>query len=385
LEHAETSGRWDAGCNQVAGRAPATPVEFITNVGGRQKGGDLFAGVTGGTRWYNPGVTARVAAADWQTFLQSYPDAHLLQTGLWGQLKSEFGWSHDAVLAGPSGAMLLLRRWPLGMTLAYIPKGPVGPWTPELQLALDRACRSHGAFALKIEPDDESFSQPAESLDAAGFRFSPHTVQPRRTMLVDLAADDDTLLGRMHQKTRYNIRLAEKKAVVVHSWSDLEAFGRMMGQTGERNEFGVHLPAYYRRAYELFHPSGLCEILVAEYDGRPLAAVMVFARGRRAWYFYGASLDLERNRMPTYLLQWEAMRWARQRGCQVYDLWGVPDEEQDVLEAQFPERHDALWGVYRFKRGFGGRLHRSPGTWDRVYQPILYRLYLLMAQRRVRA
>jgi Uncharacterized protein involved in methicillin resistance len=89
------------------------------------------------------------------------------------------------------------------------------------------------------------------------------------------------------------------------------------------------------------------------------SSVPVFARGRRAWYVYGASNDQERNRMPTYLLQWEAMRWARARGAEEYDLWGVPDADEETLEAHFTERSDGLWGVYRFKRGFGGQVKRA--------------------------
>jgi lipid II:glycine glycyltransferase (peptidoglycan interpeptide bridge formation enzyme) len=150
----------------------------------------------------------------------------------------------------------------------------------------------------------------------------------------------------------------------------------MMLVTGERDTFGVHAAAYYRKAYELFHADGTAELLVAEFEGEPLAALMVFARGKRAWYLYGASTDLERNRMPTYLLQWEAMRWARARGAEEYDLYGVPDADEAVLEAGFESRHDGLWGVYRFKRGFGGEIRRVVPALDRVYQPLLYRLYL---------
>jgi lipid II:glycine glycyltransferase (peptidoglycan interpeptide bridge formation enzyme) len=91
---------------------------------------------------------------------------------------------------------------------------------------------------------------------------------------------------------------------------------------------------------------------------------------------YGASSDVERNRMPTYLLQWAAMRWARDRGCTSYDLWGLPDEDEDVLEANFTERSDGLWGVYRFKRGFGGQVMRAAAAWEKVYQPLLYQLYV---------
>jgi lipid II:glycine glycyltransferase (peptidoglycan interpeptide bridge formation enzyme) len=138
----------------------------------------------------------------------------------------------------------------------------------------------------------------------------------------------------------------------------------------------VHSKEYYQRAYELFHPKGTCELLVAEYDGKPLASLMVFANAERAWYVYGASNDQERNRMPTYLLQWEAIRWAKARGCEEYDLWGVPDENEETLEANFESRHDGLWGVYRFKRGFGGQLKRAAQALDIVYMPLLYKFYL---------
>jgi lipid II:glycine glycyltransferase (peptidoglycan interpeptide bridge formation enzyme) len=109
---------------------------------------------------------------------------------------------------------------------------------------------------------------------------------------------------------------------------------------------------------------------------------MVFSHGKRAWYVYGASNDEERNRMPTYLLQWEAMRWAKMRGCSEYDLWGVPDDEEGTLEAGFESRSDGLWGVYRFKRGFGGTLRRAAQARDRVYQPLLYKLYESIKGRR---
>lgn len=180
----------------------------------------------------------------------------------------------------------------------------------------------------------------------------------------------------MKQKTRYNIRLAEKKGVIVRTWDDMESFHKMMLVTGDRDHFGIHSLEYYRCAYELFHPMDMCELLVAEYEGKPLAALMVFARGQRAWYFYGASTDEERNRMPAYLLQWEAMKWAKARGCEEYDLWGVPDEEEPTLEANFEKQQDGLWGVYRFKRGFGGELKRVAQAMDRVYNPMLYWAYL---------
>jgi len=110
---------------------------------------------------------------------------------------------------------------------------------------------------------------------------------------------------------------------------------------------------------------------------------MVFAHGDRAWYFYGASSNTHRNRMPSYILQWEAMKWARSQGCLEYDLWGVPDVDLEYLESNFQNRSDGLWSVYRFKRGFGGELKKALGPWDRVYHPTLYSFYRWWVGRRL--
>ncbi len=319
-----------------------------------------------------------VSLSEWQSFLEKHPNAHILQTGEWGKLKSAFGWQAVRLVNGDTGAQILFRQLPLGLTVAYIPKGPVGseqssvisdPFLGEL----DNACKQRHAIFLKIEPDE--WINSVGNWPAA-LRPSPYNIQPPRTLVINLTGSEEDILMRMKQKTRYNIRLAEKKGVTVRAWNDLPAFHQMMLVTSGRDAFGVHSLAYYQKAHEFFHPAGMAELLVAEYEGRPLAALVVFARGKRAWYFYGASSDEERNLMPTYLLQWEAMRWARSKGCTEYDLWGVPDEDEQTLEENFTQKNDGLWGVYRFKRGFGGELKRAAQALDRVYNPLLYRLYL---------
>jgi len=325
---------------------------------------------------------------EWKVFIANHPEAHILQTGEWGELKSAFGWEAVRVVSGEVGAQILFLRLPLGFTLAYMPKGPVvddgrqtkhdGRWSVDngLWSEIDRACSARHAVFLKIEPDAWDTDDWSLITGHWSLITSPYNIQPPRTVIVNLRGSEDEILARMKQKCRYNIRLAEKKGVIVRPWDDLEAFHRMLLITGERDVFGVHSLAYYRRAYELFHPAGMCELLVAEHADKPLAALMAFASGKCAWYFYGASTDEERNRMPTYLLQWEAMRWAKERGCENYDLWGVPDEDEATLEGHFTTRSDGLWGVYRFKRGFGGELKRAAQAMDRVYNPLLYRLYL---------
>lgn len=327
---------------------------------------------------------AEVTLVAWQVYLAAHPGAHVLQTAAWAELKAAFGWEPVPVLVGEAGALVLFRRLPLGLTMGYIPRGPLGlpaaGWEKSTAFwqAVDAACRRRHCVFLKAEPDCWQEAQPQPP---AGWVASPHPIQPPRTIVVDLQGDEETLLQRMKPKARYNIRLAAKKGIQVQPSRDIQAFYRLMQATGERDAFGVHSLAYYQRAYELFQPRGECELLLATYETEPLAALMVFARGERAWYVYGASSNRHRERMPTYLLQWETMRWARNRGCREYDLWGVPDEDEAALEAGFETRSDGLWGVYRNKRGFGGRLLRSAGPWDRVYRPWLYRAYVWWAGR----
>lgn len=333
-----------------------------------------------------------VESQQWSEFLANHPNSHVLQTTAWGELKAAFGWEVTRLVTGQTGGQLLFRHLPLGLRLGYLAKGPVGepfpsgqsgriPWS-ELWPEIDAECRAQRAFFLKVEPDLLAGDPGVPSIAPAGFRESPHSIQPPRSLMIDLQGEEEQVLARMKQKTRYNIRLAQKKGVVVRPTSDVEAFHQLLAVTAARDGFAAHSLEYYRRAYALFHPLDQCELFQAEVDGTPVAALMVFCHGPRAWYFYGASSDLNRERMPTYLLQWEAMRWARSQGCTHYDLWGVPDRDEADLEAGFETTSGGLWGVYRFKRGFGGRLVRSAGPWDRVYQPLIYRLYLYWVSRR---
>jgi peptidoglycan pentaglycine glycine transferase (the first glycine) len=322
-----------------------------------------------------------VSLSDWNQFLSSHPNAHLLQTGEWGELKAGFGWKPVQIICGNVGVQILFRKLPLGFTIGYIPKPALSDqqlaFNQELWREIDSICKKNRAILFKLEPDlwqDASHN----NLPFTNYQLhiSPHNIQPPRTFIVDIKGSGEEILARMKQKTRYNVRLAEKKGVTVRAWDDIETFHNMMLLTGKRDKFGVHSGEYYQRAYDLLHPKRMGELLLAEYEGKPLAALFVARKGNRAYYLYGASTDEERNRMPTYLLQWEAMKWAKSQGCEEYDLWGVPDEEEATLETNFETRHDGLWGVYRFKRGFGGELKRAVQAMDRVYNPLLYWAYL---------
>jgi lipid II:glycine glycyltransferase (peptidoglycan interpeptide bridge formation enzyme) len=322
---------------------------------------------------------------DWKEFIAAIPQAHILQSPAWGKLKSVYGWEPVWIINGEIGAQILLQRIPLGYRIGYIARGPLSQtgvpylssqWI-DFQDELDQICHERKVVFLKIEPDIwESIDQQPPK----GYRVSPHSIQPPRSILVDLGGTEDQILQRMKSKTRYNIRLAAKKGISVKKLDDVNVFYELLANTSDRAEFGIHTLEYYQDVYNLFKSDGHTQLFLAEFEGEPLASIMVFVYGRRSWYFYGASSDSHREKMPTYLIQWEAMRWAKEHGCESYDLWGVPDENLETLEENFTNRSDDLWGVYRFKRGFGGDLVRTHGPWDKVYSPLLYRLYVLMAK-----
>ncbi len=311
---------------------------------------------------------------------------NLLQTPNWGELKKRFGWTAHYIETTNATAQILFRHLPLGLTIAYLPKGPTLDWADiaarqAIFTLIHLEAKKRRAIFLKVEPDVwESADNSAVAvnfLSKSGF-VPARTIQPRATALVDLTGSEAEILAAMKQKTRYNIRLAEKKGVTIRvgEAEDVAKFFALTQLTATRDCFAIHNLAYYQTAYQQFAPEHGA-LLLAEFEHDPLAALMAFCEGETAYYLYGASSNEKRNLMPAYLLQWEAMRWAKQHGCTTYDLWGIPDADPTTLEAEFERRDDGLWGVYRFKRGFGGRIQRAIGAFDYVYRPVWYRLYKL--------
>ncbi len=328
---------------------------------------------------------SNLSDAQWDQFAAVHPAGHVLQSSTWGAMKARHGWRPlrvaltDAAGQPIAGAQLLLRQMRLA-TVAYIPRGPVAlpADLPALLPHVHAAARRAGAVFLKVEPQWEG--DGAAIWQAQG--FSPAaTVQPPSTILLDLTQSEDDLLAAMKQKWRYNIRLAAKKGVTVRpaTRADLPAWYALMQVTGGRDGFGVHSFDYYADAYDLFCDGNQGVLLLAEVSGAMLGGVMVFAFGPEAVYMYGASGNSHRNLMPNHALQWQAIRWARERGCQRYDFWGIPaevgpetptDADPDASDDATPR--GGLWGVYRFKQGFGGRVVRYAGAFDYVYNPTLY-------------
>ncbi len=343
----------------------------------------------------------------WNEITASLPLAHLLQTWEWSQVKARYDWQAlpfvwEFEKGKPvAAAMILKRTLPVAgfakkMCVLYIPKGPLMDWS-DIDLRtrvlddLSTFAKRQGAIFIKIDPDVvlgtgvpgaeasvefESGHAVRSWLDTRGWRFSQDQIQFRNTVLVDLTPSEDELLVRMKQKTRYNIRLAQKKGVTVRTAAvaDLPLLYRMYAETSVRDGFLIREEGYYQAVWQGFRGVSpladpcqpFTEALIAEVEGDPLAAVSLFYFAGQAIYLFGMSRETHREKMPNYLLQWEAMRRARSVGCRVYNLWGAPDE---FLES------DGLWGVFRFKEGLGGVVSRTIGAWDFTPNPLLYKMY----------
>ena len=323
----------------------------------------------------------RPDAEIWDQFVHCQPRAHLLQLSSWGRLKSRFGWEAQIVALAKderivAGALVLLKPLPLWLgRMAYIPMGGYA-LDDALFPPLWQAIRTQtGAAFLKLEA---GFFHESRALDLQqmGFQTSPQAIQPPNTIQIDISGDEAVILKGMNQGTRRKIRksLAADLHIYEGGKSDLDDFYRIMRETGNRNDFGVHSAEYYQQVWDLFVPQqGV--LLLAKHEDKLLAGIMVFALGETAWYFYGASSREKAKLHATYGLQWRAIQWAKARGCKCYDLWGIPDYDEATLEAQFKDRSDGLWGVYGFKRGWGGQVRRSLGTWDKIYNPLVYAAY----------
>lgn len=323
----------------------------------------------------------------WNDISGSFKNTSILQTWEWGESKRSAGWKPDYyVRKSPKGeiqaASLILTREQkvsrFGPTLRviYLPHGPMLDWSDEdtvnsvLADMSDYARKSKASY-IKIDPQvvplakqimdlpnlcvisDESVNL----LNKLGWRYASQQIQFKNTFWIDLSPSEDQLLSGMKQKTRYNIRLSERKGVRVAEGNraDIEKLYEMYLETSIRDGFIIRPKAYYLDVWSRFIQAGLARPLIAYYEDVPIAALLLFHFAEKSFYLYGMSTEQRRELMPNYLLQWEAIKFSKRLGCQIYDLWGAPDV--------FDES-DRMWGVYRFKDGLGGKVIETIGAHD---------------------
>lgn len=340
--------------------------------------------------------------SDWNAVIRHLGGAHILQTHEWGDFKRRTtGWMpehylwRDAQGEVCAAALILTRQISL-FRVMYAPKGPLLNhmdlmlWQRVLA-DLESLARRRRAIYLKIDPDvivargvpntpesqDDQHGQAILALlKQHRWQFSDSQVQFRNTVALDLRQSEEDLLAGMNQSKRRKVRYGEKHGVQIRpaTLDDLPVMYRMYAETGRRNGFITRPEAYYLDEWGTMLRSGLGHALIAEVGGVPCAHVVLFAFGQKCLYFIGASVSDNdiRKLMPADGLQWAAIQWAKAQGYLIYDLWGAPN---DFVET------DPLWGVWQFKKDFGGQVIRHIGAWDFTPLPPLYALYTRLMPR----
>ncbi len=338
-----------------------------------------------GTRNETSSVNAVDDATTWDGAVSAL-QGHLLQTWTWGEFKSLHGWIPVRLLLAiddePRIAAQILFRRVGPFSVAYVPRGPIASDLSVGELAaftraVDVECRARRAIAVLIEP--ETVELPLRLGRSALWTSNDVLVQPRRTIKVDVGKSNDDLLAGMKTKTRYNVRLAERRGVTVRRGGvrDVPIFYQLLAETADRDDFGIHAIEYFDDMMRVFGDDAA--LFLAEYDGAPAAGLLALKTPEEAIYMYGATRSEYQRHMPAYSIQFAAMQWARDAGCESYDLWGIPADDTPPDGAS--DEHgsvnvrDGMWGVFRFKQGFGGDVVSYPGMFERIYAKPLMRAW----------
>ena len=320
----------------------------------------------------------------YKRFLENHERCNFQQSLEWGEVKE--AWIKEVILSEDKkgkikGSLCVwIRKIPIFGNLMYVARGPVcdihdKKVLEDLKNGADELAKKYNAFVLRMEPDieksDEKFRKIAIDL---GFKIKDDSkdfkdeIQPRFVFQLDLRGKDkEQIFSEFHQKTRYNIRLANRKGVQIREGTkeDLKAFHDIMVETGKRDNFLIRSLSYFEKMYDCLAPEHM-KLLMAYHEDEPIAGIIPIMYGNKVWYLYGASSNTKRNLMPNYLLQWTMIQEAIDRGAEMYDFRGV----SGIVDENHPQ-----YGLYRFKKGFNARFVEFIGEVYIPYKPLKYKLY----------
>ena len=316
-------------------------------------------------------------------FLEKHNRCNFQQSVAWGRVKE--AWTNEIVLAEDDDGNIigsisvLIRKMPIFGNMMYVSRGPIcdihdKKVLSDLTDGLKELAKKYKAFILKMEPDiksdDKEFREIVIELgykikdDAKDFS---EAIQPRYVFRLDLKGKtEDEVFKAFHQKTRYNVRLATKKGVVIKEGTreDLKDFHEIMKVTGKRDDFIIRPLSYFEKMYDELGEH--VHLLMAYYEDKPISGIFNIDFGNKVWYLYGASSNEHRNLMPNYLLQWEGIKYAIAKGKDMYDFRGVVG----VVDESHPQ-----YGLYRFKKGFDAEFTEFIGEISLNFKPMVYKLY----------
>lgn len=333
------------------------------------------------------------SAEELDTFVGQQPRAQFLQSWQWGEFQKTLG--KDMIRIGVfenevlvASALLIVTSLPFGQRYWYCPRGPIVNATSSpadyvrlgkfVILEIMNRAKPAGVLFVKIEPPLERSSKVVfDSLTEGVAQQHVRFVQPQDSLYLDVRKTEEELLQKMHPKTRYNIRLAEKKGVTVRISSEeaaIEKFWKINTETTQRYQFKSHDKEYYQKLVQTLAPSGQYKVFLAEREGKVLAANLVSFFGDTVTYVHGASSDVDRNVMAPHLLQWRQIQFSREQGAALYDFGGVSSATTGTLER---------WaGITRFKKGFGGQAISFVGAHNLIVRRRWYTLYKLIQRMR---
>lgn len=321
----------------------------------------------------------------YKEFLVNNERCNFQQSLEWGKVKQT--WKNEVILSKDEegkivGAIsVLIRKIPIFGNFMYISRGPICDVHNEkilrdLTEGLKSLAKQYKAFSLKWEPDiksdDLEFRRIAENL---GFKIKDDAkdfsegIQPRYVFRLDLKGKtEDEIFAEFHQKTRYNIRLATKKGVIIREGKrdDLESFHKIMEVTGKRDNFMIRPLSYFQKMYDELAPEHFKLMMAYTPEGDPISGIVDIIYGNKIWYLYGASSNEHRNLMPNYLLQWNMIKYSIENNKEMYDFRGVVG----VVDENHPQ-----YGLYRFKKGFNAEFTEFIGELYINYKPLKNRMF----------
>lgn len=321
----------------------------------------------------------------YKEFLEKHERCNFQQSLEWGEVKTS--WKKEVILSEDDNGNIVgslcvwIRKIPIFGNIMYSARGPVCNIHSEEVLkdltdGANELAKKYNAFVLRIEPDikkdDDKFRDIVTKIgydikdDSKNFKDE---IQPRFVFRLDIKGKtEDEIFSKFHQKTRYNIRLATKKGVVIKEGKkeDLKDFHNIMVETGKRDDFIIRSLSYFEKMYDELVPSGHMKLLMAYHEDKPIAGIIPIIYGNKVWYLYGASSNSHRNLMPNYLLQWTMIKEAIALGADMYDFRGV----SGVVDESHPQ-----YGLYRFKKGFGAEFTEFIGEVYIAYNPLKYKMY----------
>jgi peptidoglycan pentaglycine glycine transferase (the first glycine) len=318
----------------------------------------------------------------WDTFLATTLGGHYVQTSLWGKVKAQLGWRTARVIVTygehiVAGAQLLIRSLPLMGAIAYVPRGPLVAINDynltELVIhQLHQVARANGVQYLAVQPPDggEALAQQLPT-----WRFQPSSIElaPAATILLDLHKDLDDILVQMRDKTRYNIRLGQRKGIVVRegTQNDLPTFYHLLRATSKRQNFFTYSEAYFSNMWRIFGSHQYIKLFLAEYRDEPISALLAIAFGNTLTFWRGGWSGHHGSYHPNEVMHWAAIKWAKSQGYRFYDFEGIePRIARSVLLRETIPNSLRQTPTF-FKLGFGGQVTLLPVAYEYIYNSFL--------------